>query len=100
MMEINWKSTEEREAFETSVRAHKERIKKWGKLETLRWIFGIFILNGLLIIGMYGSAAYILITEAWETKAAEEEKMKEAWIAARQVNIVFFCLIESFNSLL
>ena len=89
MMEINWKSTEEREAFETSVRAHKERVKKWGKLETLRWIFGIFILNGLLIIGMYGSAAYILITEACETKAAEEEKMKEAWIAARQVNIDF-----------
>ena len=40
-MNINWKISKDCEAFEKSVRAHKERIKEWGKLKTLRWIFDI-----------------------------------------------------------
>lgn len=87
-MNINWKISKDCEAFEKSVRAHKERIKEWGKLKTLRWIFDIFILNGLLILGLYGTAAYILVREAWATKATEEQKMKEAWLAERQVAIL------------
>ena len=84
-MKINWNASEDREAFEKSIRVHKERTREWGRLQTFRWIFEIFILNGFWIICMYGAAAYLLVTEAWETKAAEERKMKEAWIAARQV---------------
>ena len=84
-VEIDWKNPRERKEFEEAFNAHRERHKDSTGCEKFSWFFWIFILNGSLIIAMYGSAAYILMNEAWDTKAAEEVKMKEAWIAQRQV---------------
>ena len=84
-LEINWKNPPERKEFEDEFNAHRERHKDSTGWEKFTWFFAIFILNGLLIIAMYGSAAYILMNEAWDTKAAEEAKMKEAWIVQKQV---------------
>ena len=84
-IEIDWKNPTERKEFEEAFNAHRDRHKDKTGCEKFTWFFTVFILNGCLIIAMYGSAAYILMNEAWDTKAAEELKMKEAWIAQRQV---------------
>ena len=84
-VEIDWKNPSERKAFEEAFNAHRDRHKDRTGCERFTWFFTVFILNGTLIIAMYGSAAYILMNEAWDIKAAEELKMKEAWIAQRQV---------------
>ena len=84
-IDIDWKNQSERKAFEEAFNAHRNRHKDKTGCEKFTWFFTVFILNGCLIIAMYGSAAYILMNEAWDTKTAEELKMKEAWIAQRQV---------------
>ena len=84
-IEIDWKNPTERKEFEEAFNAHRDRHKDKTGCEKFTWFFMVFILNGSLIIAMYGSAAYILMNEAWDTKASEELKMKEAWIAERQV---------------
>ena len=84
-VEIDWKNQAERQAFEDAFYGYREKRKNRPGCEKLTWFFTVFILNGSFIIAMYGSAAYILINEAWDTKAAEEAKMKEDWIVQRQV---------------
>ena len=84
-VEIDWKNQAERQAFEEAFNGYREKRKNRPGCEKLTWFFTVFILNGSFIIAMYGSAAYILINEAWDTKAAEEAKMKDAWIVQRQV---------------
>ena len=84
-VEIDWYNPRERKEFEEAFNGHRDRHKHRTGCERFTWFFTVFVLNGSLIIAMYGSAAYILMNEAWETKAAEEVKMKEAWIAQRQV---------------
>ena len=88
---IDWKNPAEREDFEEAFNGHRARHKTQTGCQVFTWFFFVFILNGSLIIAMYGSAAYILMNEAWNTKAAEELKMKETWIAERQVLGRYFC---------
>lgn len=92
-IEVDWKNPSERKAFEEAFNAHRDRHKDGAGCEKFTWFFLVFILNGTLIIAMYGSAAYILMNEAWDTKAAEELKMKEAWIAQRQVAGRSWCIL-------
>ena len=53
-------------------------------IPSLSWLLGIFVLQGALIVVMYGQAAYVLVTEARLNIAREEERMKEEWVAQRE----------------
>ena len=82
---IDWKNPAERKDFEEAYEKHRNRHKDKTAFQKFFWFNCTFILNGGIILLMYGAAAHILMNEAWDTKAAEELKMKEAWIAQRQV---------------
>ena len=82
---IDWKNTLDRKEFEESIKFHKGRLRRWSVTQTLKWLLGVFLLPGVLILVMYGSAAYILVSKALETKAGKEKLMREEWIAQRQV---------------
>ena len=63
----------------------KGRLGRWSSSQTVTWLLGVFLIPGVMVVVMYGSAAYILVTSAWDTKARKEELMREEWIAERQV---------------
>ena len=74
----------DREAFEETMAVHKTRFHNWNTCDKLSWILGIFVLQGALIVAMYGLAAYILVTEAMLNIAWEEDRMKGEWVAQRE----------------
>ena len=74
----------DREAFEETMAVHKTRFHSWNTCDKLSWILGIFVLQGALIVAMYGLAAYILVTEARLNIATAEDRMKEEWVAQRE----------------
>ena len=74
----------DREAFEETMAVHKTRFHSWNTCDKLSWILGIFVLQGALIVAMYGLAAYILVTEARLNIATAEDRMKGEWVAQRE----------------
>ena len=73
---IDWKNPAERKDFEEAYEKHRNRHKDKTAFQKFFWFNCTFILNGGIILLMYGAAAHILMNEAWDTKAAEELKMK------------------------
>ena len=102
-MEIDWKNSDDRKEFEESIRIHQNRFKEWRTCQLLQWGFCLLFVNLVLIVSLYGSAAYILINEATDTKAKMETQMREEWIAQRQVeggfgiNNMFVAIILHFR---
>ena len=84
-MKINWKNSVDRKEFEESIKVHQNRFKEWSACQFFKWGFCLLIVNLALIVLLYGSAAYILINDAKDTKALMETQMRAEWIAKRQV---------------
>ena len=95
---IDWKNTLERKEFEESIEFHKGRLGRWSSSQTVTWLLGVFLIPGVMVVVMYGSAAYILVTSAWDTKARKEELMREEWIAERQVKGGLGMIIKWMNN--
>ena len=79
-MKVNWKNRVDRDKFEEKIAKHKSRLSGWSSCEIACWVTQIYVLSILIIVGFYGSCAYIMVTEAMEEKLLQEDRMKNEWI--------------------
>ena len=79
-MTINWNDPNERKKFEHDIKLHQGRRMKWSLGEKFIWVFQIFFIPLLIIVGLYGSCAYYIVTNAVAEKETHEDLMKKEWL--------------------
>ena len=74
---INWKSYEERLTFETDLENYRKKLKERSVLEKILWVIGIFVLPCLMVISLYGPAAYLIVSISSDRQQKEEQILLE-----------------------
>ena len=72
---IDWKNSEERLAFETDLRNYRLDLKARSLFTKFLWFITIFIVQFLIILGLYGTCAYFIVSIASDKKEKEEQIM-------------------------
>ena len=85
-MDIDWKNNSVREDFEERLENSKAIRSELSFSQKVLRLIGIFGLQILCIIALYGSCGYIMITNANEEKKLQEEKMKIVWMTENNIS--------------
>ena len=85
-MDIDWENDSVRKDFEERLENSKAIRSKLSFCQKVWRLIGIFGLQILCIIALYGSCGYIMITNANDEKKLQEEKMKNAWMAKNNIS--------------
>ena len=74
---VDWGKSEERLDFETELRNYRLDLKARSSFNKTKWFAGIFIVQFLIILSLYGPCAYFIVSIASDKKEKEELIMLE-----------------------
>ena len=79
-MTIDWTNPYERKKFEDKILLHQGRRLKWSHSEKFVWSFQIFFIPLIIMIALYSTCAYYIVTNAIAEKNFHETLMKKEWL--------------------
>ena len=77
---IDWENSEERLAFETDLKTYRLELNERSLYTKIMWFLTIFFMQFLIVLGLYGTCTYFIVSIASDKKEKEERIMLEKCI--------------------
>ena len=80
MPHFDWNDVNLYKEYEYSLKKHRQIKINWPWPKKFQWFCGIFGLQFLIILCLYGPVAYYMVKNANDVKEKQENIMKETWL--------------------